>query len=345
MRFIILTAAAFFGPLLGITSAYEKPAVDSDRRSFVYHLQYTKAKEAARQLQARLMLQVQKETDKTIKPTLAIPEFAAKVTVDVEQNSLHVTTNRELENNVSRMVSSIDWKVGMKKKLSRVFRSAQQDWRIVTQDQQLLLDHWWRYGKPALSQREDDEIRMLRTLQKRVSWRFQRVSLRKVIDNISSKHGFAAVLDLKGLKDMKLLSTSVISSSVKKEPLWSALRQLLNANKLGFTIEGNALKISSLTRLKSARTLKIYPVADIVTTFEQGVIEIDFEEIAKEIKHGATSPTSILTWDHIKRIEPELCLAIRHTENGHKEIEIVLSNIRSSRNQPLQLFFHSGFNR
>jgi type II secretory pathway component GspD/PulD (secretin) len=120
-----------------------------------------------------------------------------------------------------------------------------------------------RYG-PDHRNRTEEELRIQKSLSKRISLHFDKRPLSEVIAHVATVADVNVILDTLGLEEESISTDYPVSIDVDGIMLKSALNVLLEPLQLGYTIQDEVLKITSRMRQQGKMILTTYPVADLV---------------------------------------------------------------------------------
>lgn len=123
-------------------------------------------------------------------------------------------------------------------------------------------------GAPQRSALEtDNELRLLRALQKRVSVEFKDRPLKEVIAELSAKCEIEIVVDSRGVAAEGVSPDAIVTFSASGERLSTLLDRLLAPAKLDYVVAEDSIKVTSRVRAKGELVTRTYKIAELVDRF------------------------------------------------------------------------------
>ncbi|MCA9096512.1 MAG: hypothetical protein KDA68_23695, partial [Planctomycetaceae bacterium] len=120
-----------------------------------------------------------------------------------------------------------------------------------------------KYG-PSNRQKSPQEKEIERSLNRDVTLNFNEEPLQSVVQQLAEQMGINIHLDQSGLDEASVNPDTPISIHVEQIQLKSALNLMLEQYKLGYLIDNQVLKITSLSRRAGKMMVETYSVADLV---------------------------------------------------------------------------------
>jgi len=178
---------------------------------------------------------------------------------------------------------------------------------------------------------EEAEAKINAALDSPTQLEFIETPLQDVVDYLKELHGIEIQIDFRALEEVGIPTDTPLTKNLKGVTLRSALRLLLRELDLTYVIQDEVLLITTPEEAECHLTTKVYPVADLVRfRDESGEEWADFDSLI-EILTSTVEPT---TWDcvggsgSIAPFENNLSIVVSQTQEGHREIERVLENLR-----------------
>jgi hypothetical protein len=157
--------------------------------------------------------------------------------------------------------------------------------------------------------------------------------LSDVIDYLKDYHGIEIQVDRKALSDVGIGTDTPVTKNLKGTTLRSALRLTLRELGLTYVVQDDVLLFTTPEEAKSRLETKTYPVADLVLPAGASKEDqADFDSLIDLI----TSTAKPTTWDSvggpgsIAPFETGLSIVVSQTQEGHREIEGVLEQMRQA---------------
>jgi hypothetical protein len=193
-------------------------------------------------------------------------------------------------------------------------------------------------NSPHVLMLPNGDLKIYRTLEKKISYDFENRALKDVIMAIAKDANVNMHIHSEGLTDASVALTTRVSLHVQDVSLGAALRQLLRPIQLDYDVHHEVIKITS-RKLREQEFTRIYPVADLLAVVQDGHAVVDFAGLAREIKRQVR-PES---WSErrggasLRLFEERLALAIRQSKEGHEMITSLLRELREKRGRDVQL--------
>lgn len=180
-----------------------------------------------------------------------------------------------------------------------------------------------------------EEVRVLDALSAKADLCLRELPLKEAVKLIANAADINIVFDRRALDELGISpEVARVSSDATGVSFQLALQELLSPLGLGHVIRHEVVYVTSRTRLRNAVRTTAYPIADIAASVVDGKAILDVDGIILRIR-GTVRRDS---WADefgvsIRTIEERLWLVICQTEDGHKQIENLLMEIRAERFQ------------
>jgi hypothetical protein len=178
-----------------------------------------------------------------------------------------------------------------------------------------------------------EELRLLNSLQKRISVEFSETPLKDVIKEIAKRAEVNVFVDARALEDEGVTTQSKITASARAVRLSTLLDLVLGSLQLDYVVADEVIKITSRTRARGEPVTVTYAVADLIVRFENGQA-VPNPEAEHDLIDQIAETISPETWDRkggkggIRIFQPTGSLVIRQVTDVHDEIAEFLSQLR-----------------
>lgn len=178
-----------------------------------------------------------------------------------------------------------------------------------------------------------EELRLLNSLQKRISVEFSETPLKDVFKEIAKRAEVNIFVDARALEDEGVTTQSKITASARAVRLSTLLDLVLGSLQLDYVVADEVIKITSRTRARGEPVTVTYAVADLIVRFDNGQAVPD-AEAEQDLIDQIAETTSPETWDRkggrgsIRIFQPTSSLVIRQVTDVHDEIAELLSQLR-----------------
>ena len=163
---------------------------------------------------------------------------------------------------------------------------------------------------------------------------FVQLPLDQVIDYLKDYHQIEIQLDKKALDAAGIAEDTAVTTSLKGNPLRSALRLVLHQLKLAFTIHEGVLMITTPEAEKDYLITRFYDVADLVVYQDSKNQQWDDYTPLEDI---IISTIDVTSWDAVggpasvagASISTAKILVISQTYENHRQVANLLKEIRA----------------
>ena len=179
-------------------------------------------------------------------------------------------------------------------------------------------------------QQTDAHHAIEKALDQPVELQFSDAPLVEILRFIAEQAGINMVIDAPGLEEEGVTTNTETTIHLKKVTLRSALRVLLNDLNLGWTIENEALTITSKTRLEGKLITQAYQVMKLAGPENSKEQKEQQLERLVELITATVAPD---TWEElggpgsIRTFPGGASLVIRQTEGVHSQIQVLLQSL------------------
>lgn len=179
-------------------------------------------------------------------------------------------------------------------------------------------------------QQTDAHHAIEKALDQPVELQFSDAPLVEILRFIAEQAGINMVIDAPGLEEEGVTTNTETTIHLKKVTLRSALRVLLNDLNLGWTIENEALTITSKTRLEGKLITQAYQVMKLAGRENSKEQKEQQLERLVELITATVAPD---TWEElggpgsIRTFPGGASLVIRQTEGVHTQIQVLLQSL------------------
>lgn len=185
--------------------------------------------------------------------------------------------------------------------------------------------------KPAHDIAAEREI--LTALERKVTVEFKETPLKEAIAQFRRQLQINVRLDESKLLDEGVQMEQPVACEFTNVAAVSALSHLLKPLQLAWTIRGEALIITTLTEANYLLETRVYPVRDLVAVRDDTGTWEDYQSLIDAM----TSTIDPEGWDTVggeatvSQFDPSGVLVIRQTQAEHREITLLLDQLRKAR--------------
>lgn len=121
-----------------------------------------------------------------------------------------------------------------------------------------------KYGGADMRSRTDEEKQIEESLSNKISLHFEDTPLIEVIRYVRTATGTNVAIDLPAIEEEGVTTNTLVTIDVDNIMVQSALNLILEPLNLGYSIENEVLKITSILQQQGKMVAAAYPVADLV---------------------------------------------------------------------------------
>jgi hypothetical protein len=187
----------------------------------------------------------------------------------------------------------------------------------------------------ASSRAQEAEQRIRSALRQVVSWNFQDVPLKQVVEELRRGLGINVVIDVNGLKNSDLPTDIPITARFQDVSGESALDAMLHRSHLDWLIDREMLLITSEDAAKDHVVTRVYPVRDLVQPPSKTNPDEDSGALINVIESTVAAPT----WDQVggmgtaEYYSAAGTLVVTQMREVHDQIEPLLTVLRQLRDE------------
>lgn len=158
-------------------------------------------------------------------------------------------------------------------------------------------------------------------------------SLVDVAAFLAESHGVAVRIDRQSFENSGLSVDMSVTLRVRNATLLSALNRLVRQQQLAWTVAHDSLLITTPDEREAFLTLKIYPVGDLLGEGDAETRATAIESLTKSISANVMSAS----WEQeggpgvARSLAAQRVLWILQTDDGHRQVEKLLSDLRAAR--------------
>lgn len=180
------------------------------------------------------------------------------------------------------------------------------------------------------------DTRVLKALEEPAEFELLDAQLGDFVKQITEKHKISVKLEVAALTADGKGAETILNGKTSGTSLRSALRLYLEEQGLTYVVENDTLLITTKTAAETHESTRIYQVQDLVFTPNDPYLRADFESLRDVI----TSTVDPETWREAGGTAGEIksfqgpgiaVLIITHTEEGHEQVEKLLTDLRAAR--------------
>lgn len=187
---------------------------------------------------------------------------------------------------------------------------------------------------------EPGDARVLEALKQPAEFTLSEAKLQAFADEIASKFKISVKLDVAALTADGKGADTTLNGKTSGTSLRSALRLFLAEQQLAFTVDDEALLITTNSAAETHTSTRLYQVHDLTLQPNDPVARPDFERLI-ELLTSTIQPEAWReaggTIGEIRSFEgPGISvLVVHHTDEGHEQVEKLLGDLRAAKIQSL----------
>jgi hypothetical protein len=177
------------------------------------------------------------------------------------------------------------------------------------------------------------EHRILRAFDRRDSFVIEDMPFTTFVQLLRDRFDINVLIDKKALDDFGIDTATPVSIQLRSATLESAVNVVLESLELTWTIQHEALQITTPEEAEARLETRLYPVRDLVLIELERTVDADFDSLIELI----TSAIHPDTWDEVGgpgAIESEyasMSLVISQTWSVHRQLDQLLTSLRTAR--------------
>lgn len=184
------------------------------------------------------------------------------------------------------------------------------------------------------------DARVLKALEEPAEFALVDAELGKFVEQVTDKHKISIKLDVAALTADGKGPETILNGKTTDTTLRSALRLFLDEQGLTFVVRNDTLMITTKTAAEVLTATRLYQVHDLIYTPNDPYLRPDFESLI-ELINSTVQPES---WRENGGNAAEVksfrgpgiaVLVVRHTEEGHEQVEKLLADLRAAKSPEL----------